>query len=176
MPTRSPSPLVELIRAADCRQGADGDTIATRKYKATSMKRKLMSIPLVLVLAAASPLSAAESESAHTRAKVCSTLGKVHAQRDRQLFAVGFQSIDGQLTTHRNDRCIMLPAGKHVIGLVAGTEVAAFPQRRQPRGALEEQLLELDIEPGRTYTVAAQVDNRYKASWIPVVQRVEVWQ
>lgn len=140
------------------------------------MKLKLLSIPLVLVLAATSPLSAAEPESGHTRAKVCSTLGKVHAQRDRQLFAVGFQSIDGQLTTHRSDRCIMLPAGKHVIGLVAGTEVAAFPQRRQPRGAFEEQLLELDIEAGRTYTVAAQVDDRYKASWIPVVQRVEIWQ
>ncbi len=140
------------------------------------MKLKLLSIPLVLALAAANPLSAAGLESGYTEAKVCSTLGKVHAQRDRQLYAVGFQSIDGQLTTHRSDRCIMLAAGKHVIGLVAGTEVAAFPQRRQPRGAYKEQPLELEIESGRTYTVAAQIDDRYEASWIPIVQRVEVWQ
>lgn len=140
------------------------------------MKRMLMTTVLALALAAAAPLAVAESASGHTKGKVCSTLGKVHAQRDRQLYAVGFQSIDGRLTTRRSDRCIMLPAGKHTLGLVAGTEVAAFPQRRQPRGALEEQPLELDIEPGRTYTIAAQVDDRYQASWIPIVQRVEVWQ
>lgn len=133
---------------------------------------------LILTLAAAALLAgpAVSMASGTEQAKLCSTLGKVHAQRDRQLYAVGFQSIDGQLTTRRSDRCIMLPAGKHVIGLVSHTEVAAFPNRRQPRGAYKEQTLELDVEPGRTYTLAAQVDDRYQASWIPVVQRVDVWQ
>lgn len=109
------------------------------------------------------------------QAKVCSTLGKVHAQRDRQLYAVSLQSIDGQLSAHRSDPCIMLDPGEHVIGMTSGTEVAAFPRRRQPQGALKEQLLTLQVEPRRTYTVAAQLDDRYAASWIPVVQRVELW-
>lgn len=133
-------------------------------------------IPSLLAAALLGGPAASVAADGVEQAKLCSTLGKVHAQRDRQLYAVGFQSIDGQLTTHRGDRCIMLPAGKHVIGLVSHTEVAAFPNRRQPRGAYKEQKLELDVEPGRTYTLAAQVDDRYQASWIPVVQRVEVWQ
>ncbi len=139
------------------------------------MKTQSIIAALALALMLSAPLSASESTSAQ-KAKLCSTLGKVHAQRDRQLFAVGFQSINGQLSTHRGDRCIMLPAGKHVIGLVSYTESAAFPNRRQPRGAYKEQPLELEIEPGRTYTLAAQVDDRYEASWIPIVQRVDVWQ
>lgn len=138
------------------------------------MKHTLLFTLMAVAALVVAPSLAAETGS--QKAKVCSTLGKVHAQRDRQLYEVGFQSINGQLTTHRSDRCIMLPAGKHVIGLVSYTETAAFPQRRQPRGAYKEQPLELEVEPGRTYTVAAQVDDRYEASWIPVVQRVEVWQ
>lgn len=109
------------------------------------------------------------------QAKVCTTLGKVHAQRDQQLYAVSLQSIDGQLSAHRGDSCIMLEPGEHVIGMTSGTEVAAFPRRRQPQGALKEQQLKLTIEPRRTYTLAAQVDDRFEASWIPVVQRVELW-
>jgi hypothetical protein len=137
------------------------------------MKTILM-IAVAFAVGVSAPVLAADAKG--QKGKVCSTLGKVHAQRDRQLYAVGFQSINGQLTTHRSDRCIMLPAGKQVIGVVSYTEVAAFPQRRQPRGAYKEQELELEIEPGRTYTIAAQIDDRYKASWIPVVQRIEVWQ
>ena len=127
----------------------------------------------LLVCAVVFPPSAAAEKS--QQAKVCTTLGKVHAQRDQQLYAVSLQSIDGQLSARRGDPCIMLDPGEHMIGMTSGTEVAAFPRRRQPQGALKEQQLKLTIEPRRTYTVAAQMDDRYEASWIPVVQRVELW-
>lgn len=136
---------------------------------------KSVSLLFLAVCALATAVFADAASEKSQQAKVCTTLGKVHAQRDQQLYAVAFQSIDGQLSTHRSDSCIMLSAGEHVLGLISGTEAAAFPRRRQPLGALKEQSLKLQVEPRRTYTVAAQLDDRYEASWIPVVQRVELW-
>ncbi len=135
---------------------------------------KSASLVCLLVCALVS-LQAASASERSQQAKVCTSLGKVHAQRDRQLYAVSLQSIDGQLSARRGDPCIMLSPGEHVIGMTSGTEVAAFPRRRQPQGALKEQQLKLTVEPRRTYTVAAQLDDRHEASWIPVVQRIEVW-
>ena len=131
--------------------------------------------PLLCLLLCALLFSPAAAAEKSQQAKVCTTLGKVHAQRDQQLYAVSLQSIDGQLSAQRGDSCIMLSPGEHVIGMTSGTEVAAFPRRRQAQGALKEQQLKLTVEPRRTYTVAAQLDDRHEASWIPVVQRIEVW-
>lgn len=136
------------------------------------MKSVTMLSLALCAMAVAQPAAASEPSQ---QAKVCSTLGKVHAQRDRQLYAVSLQSIDGKLSAHRGDSCITLSPGEHQIGMTSGTEAAAFPRRRQPQGALKEQFLKLQVEPRRTYTVAAQLDDRYEASWIPVVQRVELW-
>lgn len=139
------------------------------------MNNRSIVATLLLVAALANPVMAVEADPVE-QAKVCTTLGKVHALRDRQLYTVAFQSIDGQLSARRSDACIMLTAGEHVLGLVSATEVAAFPRRRAPRGAQQEQTLALTVEPRRTYTIAAQLDDRREASWIPVVQRVELWQ
>lgn len=121
------------------------------------------------------PGAAADAAQAD-QARICSTLGKVHAQRDRQLYPVSFQSLDGRLSTHRADSCITVTAGQHVLGLTSRTEFAAFPIRRAPKGSLKEQQLPLLVEARRTYTIAAQLDDRYQASWIPVVQSVELWR
>ena len=131
--------------------------------------------PMFYMLLCALAFQPACASEKSQQAKVCTTLGKVHAQRDRQLYAVSLQSIDGKLSAQRDDPCVMLSPGEHVIGMTSGTDVAAFPRRRQAQGALKEQQLKLMIEPRRTYTVAAQVDDRFEASWIPVVQRVELW-
>lgn len=127
----------------------------------------------VLAIAACAfiPIPAEAAE----QGKVCSSLGKVHANRERALFPVQLQSIDGKLSSRRTENCLMLDVGKHELGLTAATEVVAFPRRRTPRGALKEMKLPIEIEANRTYTLAAQLDDRYEASWIPVIERVELW-
>jgi hypothetical protein len=130
-------------------------------------------IPLLLAVAIL-PTSGAFADPA-ADGKICTSLGKVHALRDHQLYRVTLQSIDGHLSVRRTDSCMRISAGKHVIGLTADIEGAAFPRRRQPRGAMREMKLPIEIEAGRTYTLAAQLDDRYEASWIPVVERVELW-
>lgn len=135
----------------------------------------LVRITTLLALTSAGLVLAPDAAQAAGQGKVCTTLGKVHASRERALYPVQMQSIDGQLSARRSDACIMLDAGKHVLGLTAATEVVAFPRRRTPLGALKEVKLPIDIEAGHTYTLAAQLDDRYEASWIPVIERVEVW-
>jgi hypothetical protein len=130
---------------------------------------------VALALGSAGMLLAPSHAEAADQGKVCSTLGKVHASRERALYPVEMQSIDGQLSTRRGDSCIMLEAGKHVLGLTAATESVTFPRRRTALGALKEVKLPIEIEAGHTYTLAAQLDDRYEGSWIPVIERVEVW-
>lgn len=132
-------------------------------------------IGLLASLLVISAHDAAAASARADQARICSTLGKVHAQRDRQLYPVSFQSLDGRLSTHRADSCITVTAGQHVLGLTSRTEFAAFPIRRAPKGSLKEQQLPLLVEARRTYTIAAQLDDRYQASWIPVVQSVQLW-
>lgn len=129
----------------------------------------------IVVLAAISIVIAADPAVASGQGKVCSSLGKVHAVRESALYPVEMQSIDGKLSARRGNSCIMLGAGKHVLGLTAATEAVAFPKRRMPRGAFKEVPYTIEIEAGHTYTLAAQLDDRYEASWIPIVERVDVW-
>ncbi len=135
----------------------------------------LIRITTVLALGSAGLVLTPDAAQAADQGKVCSTLGKVHASRERALYPVEMQSIDGKLSSRRGDNCIMLDAGEHVLGLTAATEVVAFPRRRTALGALKEVKLPITIEAGRTYTLAAQLDDRYEATWIPVIERVEVW-
>lgn len=131
-------------------------------------------IPLLvlgLLLAPASP--AAEEEAG--KARVCTTLGKVHAQRDRQLYAVEIQSLDGRLLARRDQPCIDLPAGQHTLGLTAAVQGAGFPKRRTAQGGLREQELPMELKARHTYYLAAQLDDRFEESWIPMVERVEAW-
>ena len=137
------------------------------------MKSTALFLCGLFALAGAMPLAAAKVRE--PTAKVCTTLGKVHAQRDRQLYTVVFQSLNGRLMARRGDACIQVSVGEHVLGLTANVEGAIFPRRRVALGALKEQKLPLTIEPNRTYTIAAQLVDRYQGSWIPVVQRVELW-
>ena len=136
------------------------------------MKSATLFVCGLLALVVAMPAAAKPREPT---AKICTTLGKVHAQRDRQLYTVIFQSLDGRLMARRGDSCLRVPAGKHVLGLTANIEGAIFPRRRMALGALKEQQLPMSIEANRTYTIAAQLDDRYQGSWIPVVERVELW-
>jgi hypothetical protein len=133
--------------------------------------KSALAIALGLLLAA----GAASASDAPTQGKVCTTLGKVHAQRDQRLFPVSFQAIDGKLSTRRGDACITLAAGKYVIGVAAAPSEGAFPQTRWPRHAIKEKELTLEVVAGHTYTIAAQIKDRSQVDWMPIVQSDEVW-
>jgi hypothetical protein len=133
--------------------------------------KSALAIALGLLLAA----GAASASDAPTKGKICTTLGKVHAQRDQRLFPVSFQAINGKLSTRRSDACITLPAGKYVIGVAAAPSEGAFPQTRWPRHAIKEKELTLEVVAGHTYTVAAQIKDRSQVDWMPIVQSDEVW-
>ncbi len=109
------------------------------------------------------------------RGKVCSTLGKVHAQAEQVLFPVRVQSLNGKLSNRRDAACITLAAGKYVIGVASNPAAGAFPQGRWPRDAIKEKELELEIVAGHTYTIAAKLKDRSQADWMPIVQSDEVW-
>lgn len=132
-------------------------------------------VALLVLLGSSSLVCLPALAHAAEQGKVCTSVGKVHASRERALYPVEIQAIDGQLSARRGNNCVMLDAGTHVLGLTAATEVVAFPRRRMPLGALKEVKLPIDIEAGRTYTLAAQLDDRYEATWIPVIERVELW-
>lgn len=117
----------------------------------------------------------AQAGDAPTHGKVCTTLGKVHAQRDLQLFPVSFQSVNGQLTPRRADACITLEAGKYKLGIAANPSAGAFPRSRAPRERFKERTLEIEIVAGHTYTIAAQIKDRSQLDWMPIVERDEVW-
>lgn len=70
--------------------------------------------PLLCLLLCAAVFPPAAAAEKSQQAKVCTTLGKVHAQRDQQLYAVALQSIDGKLSAQRGNPCIMLSPGDHV--------------------------------------------------------------
>jgi hypothetical protein len=109
------------------------------------------------------------------KARVCTTLGKVHAQRERQLYAVEIQSIDGRHLAQRGQACIHITAGEHTLGMTAAVQGAGFPKRRTAQGGLREQKLTVEFKPRHTYYLAAQLEDRFAESWIPMVERVEAW-
>jgi hypothetical protein len=133
-----------------------------------ALHASLLTVALMLPYAA----QAAEDTG---KARVCTTLGKVHAQRDRQLYAVEIQSIDGRNLAQREQPCINIAAGEHTLGLTASVQGTGFPKRRTAQGGLREQKLTVEIKARHTYYLAAQLDDRFEESWIPMVERVEAW-
>ena len=129
----------------------------------------------VLALCLLLPLGTLAAEEESGKARVCTTLGKVHAQRDRQLYVVQIQSIDGRQLAQRGQPCINIAAGEHTLGLTADVQGAGFPKRRNAQGGLREQKLTVEIQPRHTYYLAAQLDDRYEESWVPMVERVKAW-
>lgn len=134
-----------------------------------------MKSTLLIALGLLAAGSLAQAGDAPTRGKVCTTLGKVHAQRDLQLYPVSFQSINGELTPRRTDPCVMLESGKYKLGIASNPGAGAFPRSRAPRERLKEKILEIEIVAGHTYTIAAQIKDRSQVDWMPIVERDEVW-
>lgn len=130
---------------------------------------------LLLTLLLITPTLHANAADVGGKARVCSTLGKVHAQRDRELFPVRVQSLDGRLLVNGDQACVEIEAGKHTLGLIAAVRGAGFRARANAQGGLKEQALPIELEARHTYTLAAQLDDRFEETWIPLVQRVEAW-